>query len=104
MNSYELNLEPIRELLIEIDDKTLRDNIRYEVQKLILEAVDITTVEIEKSIKKAYEIRDLDELINDDTEYCCYCNEEKTSYQCCQENHFQRFKDMSKEDQLSFIK
>ncbi len=46
MNSYELDLQPIRELLLEVDDETLRDDIRYEVQKLILETVEITRVEI----------------------------------------------------------
>jgi hypothetical protein len=53
MNSYELNLEPIRELLLEVDDIELRNNIRFEIQKLILEAVEITRVEIEENIKQA---------------------------------------------------
>jgi hypothetical protein len=44
-----------------------------------------------------------EELMQDDTQYCCYCGGEKVRFQCCGENHFQTFADMDKQDQDEFL-
>jgi hypothetical protein len=43
------------------------------------------------------------EYMSDSTTYCCYCGCEQSSFRCCGENHFERFSEMSKEDQLNII-
>jgi len=43
-----------------------------------------------------------EELLADDTQYCCYCGQEKVRFHCCGENHFQTFAEMDKEDQAEF--
>jgi hypothetical protein len=45
-----------------------------------------------------------EEMMADDTQYCCYCGDEKVRFQCCGENHFQTFAEMDKEDQDEFLK
>jgi hypothetical protein len=42
-------------------------------------------------------------LMDDSTEYCCYCGSVKVSFSCCGENHFETFADMSPEDQQAFF-
>jgi hypothetical protein len=42
-------------------------------------------------------------LMNDSTQYCCYCDQEKARFQCCGENHFQTFAQMDKEDKAEFF-
>jgi len=44
-----------------------------------------------------------EELMADDTQYCCYCGQEKVRFQCCGENHFQTFSQMSAEEQDEFL-
>ena len=45
-----------------------------------------------------------DELMKDETEYCCYCGTERAArFQCCGEIHFEKFSEMSKEDQKEFM-
>jgi hypothetical protein len=44
-----------------------------------------------------------DEYMSDSTLYCCYCGCEAVSTRCCFENHFERFSEMSGEDQLNII-
>ena len=44
-----------------------------------------------------------EELLADDTQYCCYCGCEKARFQCCGENHFQTFSQMSAEEQDEFF-
>ena len=44
-----------------------------------------------------------EELMTDDTQYCCYCGCEKARFQCCGENHFQTFAQMSAEEQDEFL-
>jgi len=62
------------------------------------------TIELLKQLgrKEAY-MSTREELLDDDTEYCCYCNEVKITFQCCRENHFERFRDMCGEQQLSIL-
>ena len=43
------------------------------------------------------------ELMQDSTEYCCYCGTPKVSVGCCGENHFETFAQMSSEDQDDFL-
>jgi len=44
------------------------------------------------------------ELLEDSTEYCCYCYQEKRDkFQCCGEVHFVKFSDMYEEEQTDFI-
>ena len=43
------------------------------------------------------------ELLQDSTLYCCYCGDVQTSYQCCSENHFQTFADMTIGEQQDFL-
>ena len=43
------------------------------------------------------------ELMADSTQYCCYCGGEKVRFQCCGENHFQTFSQMSAEEQDEFF-
>ena len=45
----------------------------------------------------------IEELLNDTTQYCCYCGIEKHSFQCCGENHFQTFYEMCLEEQDHFL-
>ena len=44
----------------------------------------------------------LQEIIEQEQErmYCVYCYQPKTSYHCCQENHFSEFKYFDDETQL----
>jgi hypothetical protein len=44
-----------------------------------------------------------DEYMSDSTLYCCYCKCEQFRFSCCQENHFETFAEMSKENQLNII-
>ena len=44
-----------------------------------------------------------EELLADDTQYCCYCGGEKVKFHCCGENHFQTFAQMSAEEQDEFF-
>jgi hypothetical protein len=44
-----------------------------------------------------------EEYMSDSTTYCCYCGIEQHSFGCCGENHFERFSEMSKSDQLNII-
>jgi hypothetical protein len=44
-----------------------------------------------------------EELMADDTQYCCYCGGEKVRFQCCGENHFHTFAQMSAEEQDEFL-
>ena len=44
-----------------------------------------------------------EEMMADDTQYCCYCGGEKARFQCCGENHFQTFAQMSADEQDEFI-
>ena len=44
-----------------------------------------------------------EELMADDTQYCCYCGGEKVRFQCCGENHFQTFAQMSADEQDEFL-
>lgn len=44
-----------------------------------------------------------DELMEDSTEYCCYCGTPKVSFGCCGENHYETFAQMSSEDQDDFL-
>jgi len=45
-----------------------------------------------------------EELMADDTQYCCYCGcEVNARFQCCGENHFQTFSKMSAEEQDEFL-
>jgi hypothetical protein len=43
------------------------------------------------------------EYMSDSTTYCCYCGYEQTRLNCCGENHFERFSEMSKQDQLNIV-
>ena len=44
-----------------------------------------------------------EELMADNTQYCCYCGGEKVRFQCCGENHFQTFAQMSADEQDEFL-
>jgi len=44
-----------------------------------------------------------EELLADDTQYCCYCGQEKVKFHCCGENHFQTFAQMSADEQDEFL-
>ena len=48
----------------------------------------------------------LQEIIEEEQErlYCTYCGTPKTSYKCCQENHFIEFKCFDDETQLEIAK
>jgi hypothetical protein len=43
------------------------------------------------------------DLLNDSTEYCCYCGDVKTRFSCCGEVHFQTFSQMSIGEQKEFL-
>jgi len=43
------------------------------------------------------------ELMDSSQAYCCYCGEAQTSFSCCQENHFETFAEMDKEQQELFL-
>lgn len=45
----------------------------------------------------------LEDLLADDTAYCCYCGNEKRTFGCCGENHFETFADMSSQDQQNIL-
>jgi len=44
-----------------------------------------------------------EEMMADDTQYCCYCGDEKVRFSCCGENHFQTFAQMDKDEQDEFL-
>lgn len=44
-----------------------------------------------------------EELMQDDTQYCCYCGGEKVRFSCCGEVHFQTFSDMTATEQDEFL-
>jgi len=45
-----------------------------------------------------------EELMADDTQYCCYCGGEVNArFQCCGENHFHTFAQMSAEEKDEFL-
>ncbi len=44
-----------------------------------------------------------EEMMADGTQYCCYCGGEKVRFQCCGENHFQTFAQMSTDEQDEFL-
>jgi hypothetical protein len=48
----------------------------------------------------------LQEIIEDEAHrwYCCYCEQPKTSYSCCQETHFIEFQDFDEKTQLEIAK
>jgi len=43
------------------------------------------------------------EMMEDGTQYCCYCGQEKVRFHCCGENHFQTFAQMSADEQDEFL-
>jgi len=43
------------------------------------------------------------ELLEDSQAYCCYCGQERVSFGCCGENHFETFSEMSKQTQDDFL-
>ncbi len=43
------------------------------------------------------------EMMEDGTQYCCYCGQEKVRFHCCGENHFQTFAQMNKDEQDEFF-
>jgi len=45
----------------------------------------------------------LEELMQDGTQYCCYCGCEKVRFHCCGENHFQTFAEMSAEERQDLL-
>lgn len=45
----------------------------------------------------------LEDLLADDTAYCCYCGNEQRTFHCCGENHFERFADMCSENQQAIL-
>jgi len=45
-----------------------------------------------------------EELLADDTQYCCYCGQEKVKFHCCGENHFQTFAQMPTDEQDESLK
>jgi hypothetical protein len=45
----------------------------------------------------------LADLMADTTEYCCYCGNEKITFHCCGENHFETFAQMSNQDQQNIL-
>jgi len=45
----------------------------------------------------------LEELMQDGTQYCCYCGQEKVRFHCCGENHFQTFAEMRPDEQDEFL-
>ena len=44
-----------------------------------------------------------EEMMADDTQYCCYCGQEKVRFHCCGENHFQTLAEMSADEQDEFF-
>ena len=44
-----------------------------------------------------------EELLADDTQYCCYCGCEKARFHCCGENHFQTLAEMPTDEQDEFL-
>jgi hypothetical protein len=44
-----------------------------------------------------------EELMEDGTEYCCYCGTPKASLGCCGENHFETFAQMDSDAQQEFL-
>ena len=45
-----------------------------------------------------------EEMMADGTQYCCYCGcEVNARFQCCGENHFHTFAQMSAEEQDEFL-
>ena len=44
-----------------------------------------------------------EELMADSQAYCCYCGDAKTSFGCCQENHFETFAEMDDKRQQEFL-
>ena len=43
------------------------------------------------------------EMMEDSTQYCCYCGGEKVRFQCCRENHFQTFAQMPADERQEFL-
>ncbi len=43
------------------------------------------------------------ELMQDTTQYCCYCGDAKHSFGCCGENHFETFAEMDGVRQQEFM-
>jgi hypothetical protein len=41
--------------------------------------------------------------MNDNTEYCCYCGNQRYSFSCCGEIHFETFRNMMPEAQEVFL-
>lgn len=50
--------------------------------------------EFDKLRQQIYE-----ELMDDSTEYCCYCGQAKYRIGCCGENHFETYAEMYPENQ-----
>jgi hypothetical protein len=44
-----------------------------------------------------------DELLEDPTEYCCYCGNVRSGVGCCGENHFETFAEMDMKRQEEFM-
>lgn len=45
----------------------------------------------------------LEDLMNDDTQYCCYCGTIKYRFSCCGEVHFETFREMDINQQQEII-
>lgn len=43
------------------------------------------------------------DLMNDSTQYCCYCGTVKSGLGCCGENHFETFAEMDALTQQEFL-
>lgn len=44
-----------------------------------------------------------EELMQDNTRYCCYCGQVQHGFGCCGENHFETFAEMDKDRQEEFM-
>lgn len=44
-----------------------------------------------------------EELMHDNTRYCCYCGQVQHGLGCCGENHFETFAEMDKDKQEEFM-
>jgi len=85
-------------------ESTLEDRVDDISRLSRLNSMLLAELSIYRSqVRKEVYMSTREELLDDDTEYCCYCNEVKSTFQCCGENHFERFRDMCGEQQLSIL-
>jgi hypothetical protein len=57
-----------------------------------------------RSEQRQQEKNTREEMMADSTQYCCYCGcEVNARFQCCGENHFQTFAQMSADEQDEFF-